>query len=100
MNFVEDDSMDSLKKDASQSLIQLLETAAKDAEKRSNPVYDKPNDFTIDIDNFEPNKIREEVAEQMFTSSLACFVCKRECVTENELSQHLQVRVYFAVFLV
>jgi len=92
---IAEDNLDLLKKDASQSLIQLLESAAKEAEKSSNYEVEKSglemNEIAASIDIQVPNKIKDEVAKQMVTANLVCLVCNLKYKNANELSQHLQV---------
>jgi hypothetical protein len=88
-----DNSLDTLKKDASHSLIQLLESAAKEADSGSFEFQETSNvHLTAGAEALlPPFKIKDEVARQMMESSLLCLVCKQNFKSANELSQHLQV---------
>lgn len=87
-----DNSLDTLKKDASHSLIQLLESAAKDAEEGAD--FQETDNFHLTVGAevlLPPFKIKDEIARQMMESNLFCLVCKQNFKNVNELSQHLQV---------
>jgi len=88
-----DNSLDTLKKDASHSLIQLLESAAKEADTGSFEFQEISNiHLTAGAEALlSPFKIKDEIARQMMESRLLCLVCKQNFKSANELSQHLQV---------
>lgn len=91
-----DNSLDTLKKDASHSLIQLLESAAREADRGTEGSfeYQDTNDVHLTAGAetlFSAIKIKDEIARQMMESNLLCLVCKQNFKSANELSQHLQV---------
>lgn len=91
-----DNSLETLKKDASHSLIQLLESAAKEADRGTEGgfEYQDTNDVHLTAGAetlLSTFKIKDEIARQMMESSLLCLVCKQNFKSANELSQHLQV---------
>jgi hypothetical protein len=87
-----DNSLDTLKKDASHSLIQLLESAAKEAIEGTE--FQETNNVHLTSGAealLSPYKIKDVIARQMMESTLLCLVCKQNFKSANELSQHLQV---------
>ncbi|XP_059472995.1 transcription factor E4F1-like [Neocloeon triangulifer] len=87
-----EDTLDSLKKDASQSLIQLLESSYPKAMSAENYALQHPiiEHQVEEVDLQVLSKVKETVEEQISTHNFYCLVCSTKSQNANELSQHLQ----------
>ncbi|CAB3368601.1 Hypothetical predicted protein [Cloeon dipterum] len=83
-----DDNIDSLKKDASQSLMKLLESSfTKEPDPRN--YEEPPSKERVDFIQSE-QEVCEEVAEQIKSENFSCLSCHVKVSSIKELSKHLQ----------